>query len=197
MRKIIEGIEFSGREYQTCSQYVLAALLPFYGYKVEDILFSDWSFMYKRTGTTGFHISPGPIDMAGKFFDHGILMEYKQAENADEAWSALRDMINQDKPVQVMVDHYYFEFLFPGDRSHVAHYLILTGYDDDDLPWGGIWNRAIERMVVVEALEILELDNSRQAIFAGIEWDKAMTMTYARGIRRERVVSDMFSVEGI
>jgi hypothetical protein len=74
---------------------------------------------------------------------------------------------------------------------------VLTGYDDDDLPWGGIWNRAIERMVVVETLEILELDNSRQAIFAGLEWDKAMAMTYARGIRRERVVSDMFSVEGI
>jgi hypothetical protein len=73
----------------------------------------------------------------------------------------------------------------------------LDDYDDDDLPWGGIWNQAIERLLVVEILEILERDNSRQAILADIEWDKAMNMVYARGIRQRRQVSDMFTVDGI
>lgn len=73
----------------------------------------------------------------------------------------------------------------------------LTDYDNDDLPWGGIWNQAIQRLLVVEILEILERDNSRQAILADIEWDKAMNMVYARGIRQRRQVSDMFTIEGV
>lgn len=73
----------------------------------------------------------------------------------------------------------------------------LTAYDTDALPWGGIWNTAIQRLMVVEMLEILERDNSRQAMLAEIEWDKAMNITYARGVRQYRQTSDMFSIDGI
>lgn len=72
----------------------------------------------------------------------------------------------------------------------------LSNYTTDDLPWGGVWNRYIERMLIVEYLEIKEKDSSRQAALAQLEWGKAMEMTYARGIRREKVVSNMF-IEGI
>jgi len=73
----------------------------------------------------------------------------------------------------------------------------LTTYATDALPWGGIFNRFIERMLIVECLEILERDNSRQAMLAGIERDKALNMVYARGVRKEKQVSNMFTVEGI
>ena len=56
---------------------------------------------------------------------------------------------------------------------------------------------AIDEIFIVEMLEILELDNSRHAYLAQIEWNNAMNLVYSRGIRQEKAVSDMFSVEGI
>lgn len=73
----------------------------------------------------------------------------------------------------------------------------LTNYTTDNLPWNGIWNRAIERLLVVELLEIMGKDSTRQASLVSFEWDKAMNMVYQRGIRREKVVSNMFSIGGI
>ena len=83
---------------------------------------------------------------------------------------------------------------------HVEYWEPLTeldDYDDDDLPWGGIFNRYIQRALVVECLETLERDPSRQGILADMEWGKALNLVYARGLRKEKQVSDMFSVEGI
>ena len=95
-------------------------------------------------------------------------------------------------------------YLWVPDDTYTIHHLYwkpyteLTSYDDDDLPWEGIWNKYIERMLIVEMLEILESDNSRQAILAENEWDHAMNLVYNRGIRQEKVISDMFSgIEGI
>ena len=94
-------------------------------------------------------------------------------------------------------------YLWVPDDVYTIHHMYwkpvttLTDYDNDTLPWDSIWNQAIQRALVVETLEILELDNSRQAILAESEWDKAMSMTYARGVRQERVISNMFTVEGI
>ena len=73
----------------------------------------------------------------------------------------------------------------------------LTTYATDALPWDGIFNRFIQRMLIVEMMEILEVDSSRQALLADIEMDKAMNLVYARGVRREKVVSNMFSIGGI
>ena len=73
----------------------------------------------------------------------------------------------------------------------------MATYASDVLPWGGIFNRFIERMLVVECLEILERDSSRQATLAEIEHNKAMNMVYARGVRREKQVSSMFGIGGI
>jgi hypothetical protein len=94
-------------------------------------------------------------------------------------------------------------YLWVPDDAYTIHHqyfkplTTLTDYDTDALPWGGIFNRVVERLLIVEMLEVLELDNSRQAVFAEIETNKAMTMVYNRGIRRRRVTSDMFSIEGI
>lgn len=67
----------------------------------------------------------------------------------------------------------------------------------DSLPWEGIWDRVVERSLVVELLEIMEKDTSRQAVMTQMEWDKAMNLTYSRGVRPAIIVSDMFSVDGI
>ena len=94
-------------------------------------------------------------------------------------------------------------FLWVPDDAYTVHIQFwkpltaLTSYDSDDLPWDGIWNRAIERLLVVETLEILERDVSRQALLADMEWHRAMNLVYARGVRRYRQKSDMFSIEGI
>ena len=61
----------------------------------------------------------------------------------------------------------------------------------------GIFNSYITAKLVVELLEIMERDNSRASILAQIEHDKAMQRVYAIGLRPKRVMSDMFSVDGI
>ncbi|MBW2036427.1 MAG: hypothetical protein JRI41_02945 [Deltaproteobacteria bacterium] len=94
-------------------------------------------------------------------------------------------------------------YLWVPDDAYTVHHqywmpiTALTDYDTDDLPWGGVFNRVIERLLVIEMLEILELDNSRHAALAEIEMSSAMAMVYARGIRPQKVVSNMFSAEGI
>lgn len=73
----------------------------------------------------------------------------------------------------------------------------LTDYDADALPWGGIFNRYIQRILTWEMKEILEMDSFRDSAMAQIEMNIAMNMVYARGVRHHRQTSDMFIVEGI
>jgi hypothetical protein len=76
----------------------------------------------------------------------------------------------------------------------------LTDYEADDLPWGGVWNATIQRLLLVEMLEFTEEDPNKiiyQTQMAGIEWDKAMSMVYQRGIKQERQLSNMFSTGGV
>lgn len=94
-------------------------------------------------------------------------------------------------------------FLWVPDDTYTVHVqywnplTVLTDYDNDDLPWGGIWDRVIQRLLVVEMLEVLERDNSRQALLADIEENSAMNMVYKLGVRPKRQVSDMFNIGGV
>ena len=98
-------------------------------------------------------------------------------------------------------------YLWVPDAVYTVHHAYwkpltaLTDYDANDLPWGGIWNRAIQRLLIVELLGIPSKENvgkiEKQLGLVGIEWDKAMSMVYQRGVRQERQVSDMFSIGGI
>jgi len=94
-------------------------------------------------------------------------------------------------------------YLWVPDDAYTIHHqywvplTALTDYDTDTLPWGGIFNRAIQRLLVVEMLEVLELDSSRHALLAEIEMNKAMGIVYARGIRRRKIMSSMFTAEGV
>lgn len=94
-------------------------------------------------------------------------------------------------------------YLWVPDKEYTIHHTywkpltVLTDYSADDFPWGGIWNRAIERLLVVEMLAIQGKDPSIHASFASTEWDNALKMVYARGIRQEKVVSNMFSISGV
>lgn len=73
----------------------------------------------------------------------------------------------------------------------------LTNYTSDDFPWRGIFNRAIERLLIVEMLEMQGKDVTLHFGFAQQELDRAMQTVYDRGIRQDRVSSDLFSVGGI
>lgn len=96
-------------------------------------------------------------------------------------------------------------YLWVPDGIYTIHHaywkplVALTDYEADDLPWGGVWNATIQRLLLVEMLEFTEEDPNKiiyQTQMAGIEWDKAMSMVYQRGIKQERQLSNMFSAEG-
>ena len=72
----------------------------------------------------------------------------------------------------------------------------LTG-TSGTLPWSGIFDRYVHKMLVVELLEIMERDNSRASILAGIEWNTAINTILKRGTKDMSQRSGMFSVEGI
>ena len=97
-------------------------------------------------------------------------------------------------------------YLWIPDGAYTIHHtywkplVALTDYENDDLPWGGIWNKTIQNLLLVEMLEYGK-ENSDKILYhtqmARLEWEKAMSMVYQRGIRRERQVSNMFTAEGI
>lgn len=105
--------------------------------------------------------------------------------------------------------HYYLTaagamgFLDIPDAAYVVncyYWLPLTrldSYADDDLPWGGVWNQAVEEMLAVEMLEIMERDSSARAAIAAGAWNKSEQRTYAHGVRARRVRGDMFNVRGV
>ena len=65
------------------------------------------------------------------------------------------------------------------------------------LPFDGIFDKYIAQRLVVELLEIMERDNSRAAVFAQNEWEKAMARVYKLGLKPKMAMSNMFSVGGI
>ena len=165
MRKIISGIEFCKRGRYDCTQQALDVVLQFYGYKVEDILFDEWRFVYRRGGTRGVYISPGALNMRQKFSDYGIPLLFKQAADREEAWSAMKSLIDKGKPTPVLADMYYLDYYSPhsGQNHHALHYVILVGYDEeqgiaqivDPSPWqrfkGEILLRDFERALDLSA----------------------------------------------
>lgn len=99
-------------------------------------------------------------------------------------------------------------YLWVPDAAYTIHHtyhkplVALDDYDADDLPWSGIFNQYIGRMLEVELLESANEPKWQNKIIrlftvAQIEYDKAMSMVYARGLRREKQVSGMFNCGGI
>lgn len=62
----------------------------------------------------------------------------------------------------------------------------FTDYVTDDIPYFGMWDEALERIVTLEALEILERDVSRVSILANDAWMAAIQKTVLRGCRRRQ-----------
>lgn len=125
----------------------------------------------------------------------------QQVSEADKIKWDYDSTTNQPEAFYVTEDE-KIGYLWVPDDAYTIHHTFweplieLDDYDNDDLPWL-VWNRVVQRRLVVEMLEVLELDNSRHLGFLVIEEEKAMAMTYARGVRKTRQASDMFSVEGI
>lgn len=131
LRKMIAGIEFCTRDLDDCTQVVLDAMLQFYGYKLEDVLFDAWRFFYRRGDAGTVQFSLGEFDLGQKFSDYGLSLLCKQAPDAEEAWSAMKQRINEGKPVPAFMDTYYLDYYDPYNRHHAPHYVILNGYDEE------------------------------------------------------------------
>jgi len=114
---------------------------------------------------------------------------------------------NQPEAFYVTEDGKVGYLWVPDDAYTIYHtywkpFTALTDYSADDLPWGGIWNRAIGQLVEIELLETANNPQWQKKILrklslAKAERDRVISMVYRRGVRRERQVSDMFSIEGI
>jgi len=76
-------------------------------------------------------------------------------------------------------------------------YTAMSSYDDDTLPWGGIFNAYIEQAIVVNALMSIEGFYQPYAVTAQMAFDKAMQNVYSRGCRELRQQSDMFTAPGV
>jgi hypothetical protein len=85
--------------------------------------------------------------------------------------------------------HVYFNL--PASSFHVST------YDDDDLPFAGIWNRAIEELIMAELLNLEELPSAFRMGMGSNAWNQAMRATYERGIRRRAAQHDMFDIDGV
>ncbi len=72
----------------------------------------------------------------------------------------------------------------------------LADYDNDNFAYNGIWNLYIGKKLLSESMTILGFNGDRSLVLAEREHDKAMQMVYNHGIRRERVSSGLFSVQG-
>ncbi len=90
----------------------------------------------------------------------------------------------------------------PNDEYTINHQywkplVALTDYASDNIPWLGIWNQFVRKMLIVEALEVSNVANDRQRFLAELEHQRAMNLVFNHGVKRERVSSDMFSIQGI
>ena len=83
--------------------------------------------------------------------------------------------------------------------SPLTEYALVGGdYPTSDLPWNGVWNEVICRMVVIELMEDRELDTTRHLLMLQNLWEQATSQTYTFGTRqRGKISSDMFEAEGV
>ena len=73
----------------------------------------------------------------------------------------------------------------------------MTTYDTDTLPWQGIWNQVIERLIASDMLEIQSRPGAREIVLADILWNQAMNKTLSYGVRNRRQRSNMFCMAGM
>lgn len=146
--------------------------------------FSHNGFMHKGVWINGEDTYLGQVEEADK-----IKYDYGTTTNKPEVY-----YLAEDGKVG---------FLWVPDDAYTVHIQYwepiteLTDYDNDDLPWGGIFNRYIQRMLVWEMKEILEMDSSRDAAMSQMELNQAMNIVYLQGIRHHRQASDFFSIGNI
>lgn len=62
-------------------------------------------------------IAPGPFEL-------------RESEDADEAWSFVRNQINGGKPAVLLTDLYYLEY-YDSSAHFPGHAVVIVGYDDE------------------------------------------------------------------
>lgn len=85
--------------------------------------------------------------------------------------------------------HVYF--YKPSSEYHVSD------FDNDDLPFRSVWNRAIEELVMVMLKDNEELPTAMNVPLAESAWNYAMRMTYERGTRMRKQKQDFFEIDGV
>ena len=163
-------------------------------------------------GETSFDTVDGTMEYTPAVTFYGILDDGMWVDGEDTYLQMVSeaDKIKWDyESTESQPEAYYLSedsnigLLWVPDAAYTIHYqyykplTAMSTFATDALPWGGIWNLAIERMLIVECMEVQERDASRHAVMSVVEWDKAMNITHKRGIRSRKQVSDLFSVNGI
>jgi len=120
-----------------CGTTAMRDMLKFYGHEYsEDMVFglaAGIDFMYIRHEG----IEP-PVYIGGRSPDLeqnlcerlGVGMELVTGTAGDEAWLAVKKMLDEGTPAMVHADVYYLDYL-RAKRHFSAHRIILVGYDDD------------------------------------------------------------------
>ncbi len=139
MRRMIDG--FVHRKGLHCESTAVRDVLDFYGLKISEYmafgLDCTFGFEYfrKKIPYRPFYIS-GKIctfpNTLPKFL--GINVEKKTADDADEAWNYVKELINRNIPVPMFVDMYYLDYMqIPKEPwNHFGnHVIVLVGYDEE------------------------------------------------------------------
>jgi len=136
---MIDG--FVHRKGLHCESTAVRDVLDFYGLKISEYmafgLDCTFGFEYfrKKIPYRPFYIS-GKIctfpNTLPKFL--GINVEKKTADDADEAWNYVKELINRNIPVPMFVDMYYLDYMqIPKEPwNHFGnHVIVLVGYDEE------------------------------------------------------------------
>ena len=120
-----------------CGSTAMRDMLGFYGHRfTEDMMFGlgagiDFLFYKSEAVFPPVYIGGRTPDLEQNICGHlGIGMELVTGLGPDDAWAAVKAMMDEGTPAMVHADVYYLDYL-QAKRHFPAHRIILVGYDTD------------------------------------------------------------------
>ena len=179
--------------------------------EVHEILQSIDSNLVYAGGTISLTADTGEYTPSFSFdsiMDEGVWLDdatykfLKQGSEADKLYYDTENTTGEPELYYITEDGKIGFLWIPDDSytANVLYYPPLTELDDidnDDLPWGGIWNRFIQNALEMRLKNTQERNISIEALMKLDSYGAALTKTYRRGCRGRRIQSDFFTVEGI
>jgi len=94
-------------------------------------------------------------------------------------------------------------FLWVPDDNYTVYvqyfkrFVEMADLSADNLPWYNIWDNVFEDLLTLQIRGLAERDVTADTIRLNTNWPLAMAQTIKRGVRKRRVKSDFFDVEGM